>query len=117
MTSTSVDILQWYDSASLIRVQLAELVALETLRTYHVGDTTVTVRKLQASQTVEDTLSAASSSLRSEVAAETTQIDEERPLTAQSIQRGVAWRRTLILVGCLIFLALFLWFDANMKKN
>lgn len=108
---------QWSDTTSLIRVQLAQLVALETLRLYHVGDTTVFVCNKNVTLQHVDTLTSASSSLRSDLAAEKTQTVQERPLMVKSKKRGVAWLRPLIVFGCVFFLALFLWFWFYVKKK
>lgn len=112
-----VDVVAWADTSSLIRVQLAELVALETVRTYHVADTTVTIRRGSMSKKTADTLVAASSALRSEVSAEDVKTRHTRPLTAESKKKGLAWRRTLVLVGCVIIFVIFAAFYCNVKKK
>lgn len=98
-------------------MQLAQLVALETLRLYHVGDTTVFVCNKNVTLQHVDTLTSASSSLRSDLASEKTQTVQERPLMVQSKKRGYAWLRPLVIIGCIIFLALFLWFWFYVKKK
>lgn len=108
---------QWYDTATLFRVQLAELIALETLRTYHVGDTSVTIRRLQASQKLRDSLETTSTQHHSEVSAQKDELTQERPLMEQSIKRGLEWRRTLVFSGCVIFFALFVYWIRFVKRN
>ena len=100
-----------------MRVQLAELVALETLRSYPLGDTSVLVRSLRLSSRTADTFQAASTELHDYHCADTTQTLKERPLLAESKKRGVGWLRSLWALLLLLAAGIFFGFYCTVKNK
>ena len=115
--TTSVEIHKVNDSASLIRVHLSELIAIETLRVQFPDTTHTATRTIYMKQTLRDTLLTTSISLRSDTSAGVSQTTQIGPLTAPSIKggyRGFAPGKICAMLIFLIFLALCLWI---VKKN
>lgn len=101
----------------LYRVRLADLVQLETLRAYPSGDTLTIIRTARLSARFADSTKQTSTELHSSQSADTTKTAQWRPLTAESKKKGLAWRRTLVLVGCVIIFVIFTAFYCNAKKK
>lgn len=105
------------DTTTLIHVQLAELVQLETLR-FHFADTPrMVTRSVTIQQRTADTTATASASLRSEATAERHETTRQDPLMAPSKKRGVAWLCPLIVSVCVLFFVFFLFYMRFVKKN
>lgn len=101
----------------LYRVRLADLVQLETLRAYPSGDTMTIIHTARLSARYADSTMQTSTELHSSLSADTTQTAQWRPLTAESKKKGLAWRRTLVFVGCVIIFVIFAVFYSNVKKK
>lgn len=107
----------WNDTTTLIHVQLAELVALETLR-YHFPDTgKMITRKVVIRQRLADTTASASLQLHSSHSAESTQTTQTSPLTAQSKKKGQAPLCATALYSCIVILTIFLCIIYNVRKK
>lgn len=105
------------DTTTLIHVNRAELVQLETLR-YHFADTVKMItRSITIRQNQSDTTTAASTALRSDSASKKTQTIHQPPLTVQSKKKGQAWLCPIALSGCVIFLCVFLIKKGNVLKK
>lgn len=115
-TTTHVEVQQYTDSATLIHVRLAELVALETLRTWHQGDTAVIVRSFKVATRTADTTEQASSQQLATHSAEKTETISEPPLMAERKKKGVAWLCPTACIVVLIILGLFIVFWRCVKK-
>ena len=115
-TTTRVEVQQYTDSATLIHVRLAELVALETLRTWHQGDTAVLVRSFKVATRTADTTAQASSQQLATNSAEKTETIQQPPLMVERKKKGVAWLCPIACSVVLIFLALFIVFRRCVKK-
>ncbi|MBR6448856.1 MAG: hypothetical protein IKS96_02720 [Fibrobacter sp.] len=93
------------------------MVQLETLR-YHFADTVKMVtRTIVVRQSSVDTTAAASSELRSDLSAGSSETTTTTPLTVQSKKKGLAWLCPVIVFGCLIFFVIFLSWISCIKKN
>ena len=102
--------------ATLIHVRLAELVALETLRTWHQGDTAVMVRSFKVATRTADTTAQASSQQLATNTAEKTETITEPPLMVERKKKGVAWLCPIACIVVLIFLGIFYVFWRYVKK-
>jgi hypothetical protein len=107
----------WNDTTTLIHVQLAELVALETLR-YHFPDTgKMITRKIVIRQRLADTNASASLQLLSSHSNENSQTTQTSPLTAQSKKKGQAPLCAAALYSCIVILTIFLCIIYNVRKK
>lgn len=95
------------DTTTLIHVQLAELVALETLRVWHNDTPQLVTRSVTIRQRVADTTASASTALRSDFSAEKTTTDTRTPLMATSEKGGVAWLCPIATIVLLLFFVIF----------
>ena len=105
------------DSSSLIRLQLSELVYLETLRVHFPDTIRTATRTIFLNQTLRDTLLSTSIALRSDSASGHTEIVHTSPLTVQSNKGGQQGFAPSVLWPVLIFLAIFLlcWYFVKKK--
>lgn len=101
----------------LYRVRLADLVQLETLRAYPSGDTMTIIRTARLSARFADSTKQTSTELHSSHSADTTKTAQWHPLTAESKKKGLAWRRTLVFIGCVIIFVIFALIYCNAKKK
>ena len=115
-TSTLVEVQQYTDTTKLIHIRLAELVALETLRAWHQGDTTVVVRSFKVATRTADTTQQASSQQLATNSAEKTETISEPPLMVERKKKGVAWLCPIACIVVLIFLGVFYVFWRCVKK-
>ena len=116
-TSTHVELRQYTDTALLVRVRLADLVQLETLRAYPSGDTQVVVRSARLSARFADTTQQTTFELHSSHSADTTQTIAVGPLTAESKKKGLAWLCPLVGSVCVIIFVFFLGLLWYIKKK
>ena len=106
--TTRTEVKTWRDTSTLFQLRRTELVQLETLR-FHFADTVKMVtRSVVIRQRSIDTTAAASSELRSELSAGSTQTTSTTPLTVQSIKKGQAWLCPTWLIVVVIFFLIFL---------
>lgn len=107
---------QYTDTTKLIHVRLAELVTLETLRSWHQGDTTMLVRSFKVATRTADTTAQASSQQLATNSAEKTETIQHPPLMVERKKKGVAWLCPIACIVVLIFLGLFYVFWRCVKK-
>lgn len=105
------------DTARLIHIHLAELVALETLRAWHQADTAVMVRSFKVATRTADTIEQASSKQLATNSAEKTETITEPPLMAGRKKKGVAWLCPITCMVVLIILGIFIVFWRRVKKK
>ena len=115
-TSTHVEVQQYTDTTKLIHIRLAELVALETLRTWNQGDTAVVVRSFKVATRTADTTEQASSQQLATNSAEKTETITEPPLMAERKKKGVAWLCPIACIVVLIILGIIYVFWRCVKN-
>ena len=116
-TSTHAELRQYSDRVQLFRVRLADLVQLETLRFIPSGDTLTVTRTARLSARFADTTQQTTFELHSSHSADTTKTAQWHPLTAECKKKGLAWRRTLVFIGCVIIFVIFALIYCNAKKK
>lgn len=107
---------QYTDTTKLIHVHLAELVALETLRAWHQGDTAVLVRSFKVATRTADTTAQASSQQLATNSAEKTETIQQPPLMVERKKKGVAWLCPTACIVVLIILGILYMVWRCVKK-
>ena len=111
------EVVAYSDTAYLLRIRLADLVQLETLRSFPNGDTLTLIRSVRIQARHADTLSRASFALGSRISADTLQTTVEHTSYGSKQKKGLAWLRTnLVYAGLFILLIFLLWYWYVKKK-
>ena len=120
MTTTTAhrhEVVAYSDTAYLLRIRLADLVQLETLRSFPNGDTLTLIRSVRIQARHADTLSRASFALGSRTSADTLQTTVEHTSYGSKQKKGLAWLRpNLVYAGLFILLIFLLWYWYVKKK-
>ena len=115
--TTRTEVKTWRDTSTLIQLRRTELVQLETLRIHFADTVKMVTRSVTLRERHADTTAAASTALRSDTAAGTTQVTTITPLTVESKKKGPAWLCHTWLIVVLIIFGIFVGWLLRVKKN